>query len=70
LRIINNSFLKKIFGPKREEVTGDWRELHDVETRGLYSLSNIILVITQRQMARAGHVTHLGEIKKFCCAET
>jgi hypothetical protein len=63
MRIINNSLLKKIFGPKCEEVIGDWRKLHDEEPHDLYSLSNMILVITQRKMARAGHVTHMGEKK-------
>jgi len=63
LRIINNSLLNKIFGPKREEVIGDWRKLYDEEPHDLYSVSNSILVITQRKMARAGHVAHMGEIK-------
>jgi hypothetical protein len=45
LRINKQSLLKKIFGPKREEVTGDWRKLHDEEPHGLYSSSSIILTI-------------------------
>jgi len=63
LRIINNSLLNNIYGPKREEVIGDWRKLHDEEPHDLYSVSNSILVMTQRKMARAGHVTRMGEIK-------
>jgi hypothetical protein len=63
LRIINNSFLKKIFGPKREELTGDWRKLHDEEPYDVYSLSSINLVITQRKISRVGHAAHMGEIK-------
>ena len=61
LRIINNSLLKKIFGPKREEVRRDWRKLYDEEPRDVYSSSSIILVVTQ--MSRAGHTAHVGEIK-------
>jgi hypothetical protein len=48
--------LTRIFGPKRDEVTGDWRELHNEELNDLYFSSNIILVIKSRRVRWAGHV--------------
>jgi hypothetical protein len=63
MRIINKSLLKKIFGGKKEEVTGDWKKLHDEELHDLYSSSSIILVIVERKMAWAEHVAHMDGIK-------
>jgi hypothetical protein len=51
--------LKK-FGPKRDEVTGDWRKLHNEELHNLYSLPNIIRMIKSRRMRWAGHLARMG----------
>jgi hypothetical protein len=53
--------LRRIFGPKRDEVTGDWRKLHNEELRNLYALPNIIRMIESRRMRWAGHVARMGE---------
>jgi hypothetical protein len=51
LRVFENSVLRRIFGPKRDEVTGGWRKLHNEELRNLYSLPSIIRVIKSRRMS-------------------
>ena len=51
---------RRVFGPKRDEVTGEWRKLHN-ELRDLYSLPNIVRVVKSRRMRWAGHVPHMGE---------
>jgi hypothetical protein len=56
-----NRVLRRIFGPKRGEVTGEWRQLHNNELHYLYSPPNIIWVIKSRTMRWAGHVAHMGE---------
>ena len=53
--------LRRIFGPKRDEVTGEWKKLHNDELKGLYSSSNIVRVIKSRRMRWAGHVARMGE---------
>jgi hypothetical protein len=53
--------LRRVFGPKRDEVTGEWRKLHDEELNDLYSLPNIVRVVKSRRMRWAGHVAHMGE---------
>jgi hypothetical protein len=53
--------LRKIFGPKRDEVIGDWRRLHNGELNDLHTSPNIIRVIKSRRMRWAGHVAHMGE---------
>jgi hypothetical protein len=53
--------LRRISGPKRDEVMGEWRKLHNEELNGLYSLPNIVWVIKSRRMRWAGHVALLGE---------
>jgi hypothetical protein len=59
-RVFENSVLRRIFGPKRDEVTGEWRELHN-KLNGLYSLPNIVRVIKSRRMTWAGHVARMGK---------
>jgi hypothetical protein len=55
LRVFENRVLRKIFGPKRDEVTGEWRRLHNEELYDLYSSPNIIRVIKSRGISWAGH---------------
>jgi hypothetical protein len=61
LRVFENKVLRRIFGPKRDEVTGGWRKLHKEELRDLYSSPSIIRIIKSRRMKWAGHVTRMGE---------
>jgi hypothetical protein len=61
LRVFENKVLRRIFGPKRDEVTGGWRKLHNEELRDLYSSASIIRIIKSRRMRWAGHVARMGE---------
>ena len=61
LRVFENMVLRRIFGPKRDEVAGEWRRLHNEELNDLYSSSNIVRVIKSRRMRWSGHVAHMGE---------
>jgi hypothetical protein len=61
LRVFDNRVLRGIFGPKRDEVTGELRKLHDGELRNLYLSSGIIRHIKSRRMRWAGHVARMGE---------
>ena len=63
LRVFENRVLRKVFGPKRDEVTGEWRKLHNEELNDLYSLPNIVRVVKSRRMRWAGHVAHMGRIE-------
>jgi hypothetical protein len=63
LRVFENRDLRRIFGPKRDEVTGEWRKLHNEEFHILYSSPNIIRQIKSRRMRWAGHVVRMGEEK-------
>ena len=58
--------LRRIFGPKRDEVTGKWRKLHNEELNDLYSSPNIIWLIESRRMRWARHVALMGESKVVC----
>jgi hypothetical protein len=60
LRVSENRLLR-IFGPERDDVTGEWRKLHNEELKDLYSLPNIVRVIKSRRMKWAGHVASMGE---------
>jgi hypothetical protein len=55
-KLFENRVMRRIFGPKRDEVTGEWRKLHNEELRDLYSSPIIIRIIKQRKMRWAGHV--------------
>jgi hypothetical protein len=61
LKVYENRVLKRISGPKRDEVTGEWRKLHNEELHNLYPFPNIIRQITSRRMRWAGNVAHTGE---------
>ena len=63
LRVFENMVLRRIFGTKRDEVTGEWRRLHNEELNDLYSSPNIVRVIKSRIMRWAGHVARMGEEK-------
>jgi hypothetical protein len=54
LRVFENRVLRRIFGPKRDEVTGDWRKLHNEELNDLYYSPNIVRMINSRIMKWAG----------------
>jgi hypothetical protein len=66
LTVFENMMLRKIFGPKRVEVTGEWRKMNNEEVRDLYSSPNIIRMINSRRMRWAWHVTRVGE-KGYAC---
>jgi hypothetical protein len=59
--VFESRVLMRIFGPKRDEVTGEWRKLHHEELRYLYSSPSIIRIIKWRRMICAGHVALMGE---------
>ncbi|KAJ4426740.1 hypothetical protein ANN_26539 [Periplaneta americana] len=61
LRVFENNVLRKIFGAKRDEVTGEWRKLHNTELHALYPSPDIIRNIKSRLLRWAGHVAHMGE---------
>jgi len=61
LRVIENMVLRRIFGPRRDEVTGEWRRLHNEELKDLYSSPNFVRVIKSRRMRWAEHVARMGE---------
>jgi len=61
LKVFENRVLKRIFGPKRDEVSGEWRKLHNEGLNDLYSSPHIVRVINLRRMTWAGHVACIGE---------
>jgi len=61
LKAFENMVLRRIFGPRRDEVAGEWRRLHNEELSDLYSSPSIVRVIKSRRMRRAGHVARMGE---------
>ena len=61
LRVFENVVLRRMLGPRRDEVTGEWRRLHNEELNDLYCSPNIVRVIKSRRMRWAGHVARLGE---------
>jgi hypothetical protein len=61
LRVFENRVLRRIFGPKRDEVTGEWRKLHNEKLHKLYSSPDIIRQVKSRQMRWTGHVARMVE---------
>jgi len=59
--MFENMVLRRIFGPRRDEVTGEWRRVHNEELNDLYCSPNIVRVIKSRRMRWAGHVARMGE---------
>jgi hypothetical protein len=59
--VFENTVLRRLFGHKRDEATGEWRKLHNDELNGLYSLPNIVRVIKSRRLRWAGYVARMGE---------
>ena len=66
LRVFENMVLRRIFGPRRDDVTGEWRRLYNEELNDLYSSPNIVRVIKSRRMRWAGHVARMGEVRGVC----
>jgi len=61
LRGFENRELRRVIGPKTDEVIGEWRKLHNEKLNDLYTLPNIVRVVKSRRMIWAGHVAHMGE---------
>ena len=61
MRVFENRVLRGIFGPKRDDVTREWRKLHNEELNDLYSSPNIVQVVKSRKMTWTGHVALMGE---------
>jgi hypothetical protein len=61
LRVFENRVLRRICGPKREELAGGWRRLHNEELHNLYTSPNIVNVIKSRTVRWAGNLAHMGE---------
>ena len=61
LRVFENRVLRRVFWSKGDEVTGEWRKLHNEELSDLYSLPNIVRVVKTRRMRWAGHVARMGQ---------
>jgi len=66
LRVFEKRVLRRIFGPKRDEVTGEWRKLHNMELNDLHSLPNIVRVMKSIKMKWLGHVARIGESRDVC----
>jgi hypothetical protein len=65
LRVFENRVLRRIFGPKRDEVTGDWIKLHNEELHNLYSSPNIIRMMKSRRMRWTGHLARMGSDEEY-----
>ena len=61
LRVVENTLFRRIFAPRKDEITGDWRRLHNEEVNDLYSSPNTVRVIKLRSMCWVGHVARMGE---------
>jgi hypothetical protein len=65
LRVFDNGVLRKLFGAKRDRMTGEWRNLHNEELNDLHCSPNIVRVIKSRKMRWAGHVACMGR-REMC----
>jgi hypothetical protein len=63
LRVFDNRALRRIFGPKRDDVIGGWRKLHNEELQNLYPSPNVFIIVKSRKTRWAGHVARMGEEK-------
>ena len=61
LRVFENRVLRRVFGPKKDEVTGEWRKLHNEELNDLYSLPSSVRVVKSKRMRWVGHVARMVE---------
>ena len=61
--VFENRVLKRIIGPRKDEVTEEWRKLHNEELNDLYCSPNIVQINTSRRMRWAGHVARMGEMR-------
>jgi hypothetical protein len=66
LRVFENRVLRRIFGPKRDEVMTEWRKLHNEKLRNLYSSPSIIRIVKSRRMRLARHVEYMGDKRNAC----
>jgi hypothetical protein len=66
LRGFENSMLKRVFEPRRDKVTGEWKKLYNEGLNDLYSSPNIVSVMKMRRMKWAGHVAHMGKRRDVC----
>jgi hypothetical protein len=64
LRVLENRMLRRILGPKSDEVTGGWRKLHNEELHDLYSSPNILRIVKLKRMRSVGHVARMGDKRK------
>jgi hypothetical protein len=64
--VFENRVLRRIFGPKREEVAGEWRKLHNEDLHDLYSSQSVIRIMKARMMRWAGNVARMGKYRNAC----
>ena len=65
LHVFENKVLRKIYGPKRDEMTGEWRRLHNEELHGLYDSPDVVKIMKSRRLRWAGHVARMGEKRRL-----
>jgi hypothetical protein len=66
MRVFESRVLRRVFGPKRDEVAGGWREMHNEDLHNSYSSPSIIRIMKSRRMKWAGHVAPMGESRNAC----
>lgn len=65
LRVFENKVLRKIYGPKRDEMTGEWRRLHNEELHGLYDSPDVVKIMKSKRLRWAGHVARMREKRRL-----